>query len=66
MDSTLSSSDTAARLSLALTRLKARLREKSSLQTAGLSLSQISILQRLRLGGPSTATDLAMTEHVTQ
>jgi len=56
----------AIRLALALARLKARLREETSKTSAGLSISQLSILERLRLGGSATAASLAAAEHVTQ
>jgi DNA-binding MarR family transcriptional regulator len=56
----------AIRLALALKRLRARLREESGGSATGLSLSQLSILQRLRLDGPATAASLAAAEHVTQ
>jgi DNA-binding MarR family transcriptional regulator len=56
----------AIRLALALKRLRARLREESGGITAGLSLAQLSILQRLRLNGPATAATLAAAEHVSQ
>jgi DNA-binding MarR family transcriptional regulator len=57
---------TAIRLTLALTRLRARLREEASAPSAGLPISQLSILQRLRLHGPATAASLATAEHVSQ
>lgn len=56
----------ATRLALALKRLKARLREESQAKANGLSLSQLSILQRLRCNGPTTAAALAAAEHVSQ
>ena len=56
----------ATRLALALKRLKARLREESQAKISGLSLSQLSILQRLRCIGSTTASELAMAEHVSQ
>lgn len=56
----------ATRLALALKRLKARLREEAQATTSGLSLSQLSILQRLRCKGPTTASELATAEHVSQ
>ncbi len=56
----------AVRLAVALKRLRARLREESGTSAAGLSLSQLSILQRLRLDGPATAASLAAAEHVSQ
>ena len=60
--------DTAAatRLALALKRLRARLREESRKRAPELSLSQLSILQRLRAEGPATAAALAAAEHVSQ
>lgn len=56
----------ATRLRLALKRLRARLREEASASATGLSISELSILQRLRLEGPSTAASLAAAEHVSQ
>ena len=56
----------AVRLTLALTHLRSRLREKASANARGLSISQQSILQRLRRGGPATASTLASAEHVSQ
>jgi DNA-binding MarR family transcriptional regulator len=58
--------DAATRLALALKRLRARLREQSGWSATGLSISQLSILQRLRLDGPATAASLAAAEHVSQ
>ena len=57
--------EVAIRLLLALARLKARLREESSETSSGLSISQLSILERLRRAGPATAASLAGAEHVT-
>ena len=56
----------ATRLALALTRLRARLREESPASSTGLSISQLSILQRLRRNGPATAAALSAAEHVSQ
>ena len=56
----------ATRLALALKRLRARLREESSADATGLSLSQLSILQQLYRIGPATAATLAAAEHVSQ
>ena len=56
----------AIRLALALKRLRARLRAESGTSAAGLSMSQLAILQRLRLEGPATAASLAAVEHVSQ
>ena len=66
LDMTQNKEAVAIRLALALTRLRARLREESSGSIAGLSMSQLSILQRLRLHGPATAASLAADEHVSQ
>jgi DNA-binding MarR family transcriptional regulator len=56
----------ATRLALALKRLRTRLREESRASSTGLSISQLSILQRLRLNGAATAASLAVAEHVSQ
>ena len=56
----------ATRLALALKRLRARLREESRRSAPELSLSQLSILQRLHVEGPATAAALAAAEHVSQ
>ena len=67
MTATAEDKDAAAiRLALALARLRARLREESGRNSTGLSLSQLSIIQRLRLDGPATAASLAAAEHVSQ
>ena len=65
-DSTPDKDAVATRLALALTRLRARLREESGRDSTGLSISQLSILQRLRRDGPATAAALAAAEHVSQ
>ncbi|MDR3686200.1 MAG: MarR family transcriptional regulator [Coriobacteriia bacterium] len=57
---------TAIWLALAFVRLRARLREEASARDFGLSLSQISILQRLHSEGPATAAALSVAEHVSQ
>lgn len=57
---------TAIRLAIAIKRLRARLREAAAASPAGLPLSQLAILQRLRDGGPATAASLAIAEHVSQ
>ncbi len=54
----------AVRLAVAIKRLRARMQEASLADAAGLSLSQVSILRRLRLEGASTAASLAAAEHV--
>lgn len=56
----------AVALSVALTRLRSRLRVESGMTTAGLTLSQLAIVQRILAGGPTTAAELAAAEHVTQ
>lgn len=56
----------AIRLALVLKRLRARLREETGSSSAGLSISQLSVLQRLRLDGAATAASLAAAEHVSQ
>jgi DNA-binding MarR family transcriptional regulator len=56
----------AIRLALALKRLRARLRKETGANVAGLSVSQLSVLQRLRLDGAATAASLAAAEHVSQ
>jgi DNA-binding MarR family transcriptional regulator len=56
----------ATRLSLALTHLRARLREEAGASSAGLSPLQLSLFQRLRRNGPATAASLALAEHVSQ
>jgi DNA-binding MarR family transcriptional regulator len=56
----------AIKLALALTRLRARMREESKMDAFGLSLTQLSILKRLRFNGQETAASLAGAEHITQ
>jgi DNA-binding MarR family transcriptional regulator len=53
-------------LALAIKHLRARLRDESGVDSAGLSTSQLSIIGRLRSGGPATASALAAAEHVSQ
>ncbi|WP_129842094.1 MarR family winged helix-turn-helix transcriptional regulator [Streptomyces sp. RFCAC02] len=55
---------TAHRLSVAITRLRSRLREESGTHEAGLSISQFSLLRRITDEGPVTAAGLAAAEHV--
>ena len=52
------------RLAVAIKRLRARMQDAGLASATGLSLSQISILRRLRLEGPATAAALASAEHV--
>jgi len=67
MGNTFNPGDPAAiRLAVAVTRLRARLREVAGPDSTGLSMSQIAVLKRLRDGGPDTASSLAQAEHVTQ
>lgn len=65
-DKTQEQGTVSTRLALALKRLRARLREETQANTAGLSLAELAILQRLRCKGPLTAASLAAIEHVSQ
>jgi DNA-binding MarR family transcriptional regulator len=53
-------------LSVALSRLRSRLREEAGASAHGLTISQLAMLQRLAEGGPMTAAALAAAEHVTK
>jgi DNA-binding MarR family transcriptional regulator len=55
---------TAARLSLAITRLRSRLREEDGMNATGLSVSQLAVLLNVVEAGPVTAADLAVSQHV--
>src|SRR5580692_8946128 len=69
MDGTEGKRDTAkeaVRLSVALKRLRSRLREESGLTSTGFTLSQLALLEHLLTKGPSTAASLAAAEHVSQ
>jgi DNA-binding MarR family transcriptional regulator len=59
------SAEVAVRLSVAMTRLRSRLRDEAGVTAAGFTSSQLAILDRLH-GGPMTAAELAAVEHVTQ
>jgi DNA-binding MarR family transcriptional regulator len=56
----------AIRLTMAIKRIRTRLREVASAGATGLPISQLAILQRLRTDGPATAASLAGAEHVSQ
>jgi DNA-binding MarR family transcriptional regulator len=56
----------ALRLAVAIGRVRARLREIDRSGSMGLTLSQLSALNRLRRDGPATAASLAAAEHVSQ
>jgi DNA-binding MarR family transcriptional regulator len=56
----------ALRLAMAIARVRARLREIDRSRSVGLTLSQLSALNRLRRDGPATAASLAAAEHVSQ
>jgi DNA-binding MarR family transcriptional regulator len=59
--------DTAAaaqRLSVAITRLRSRLREEAGINGTGLSVSQMSVLWQVLQEGPVTAAGLAAAQHV--
>jgi DNA-binding MarR family transcriptional regulator len=53
-------------LSVALSRLRSRLREEAGVNARGLTISQLAMLQRLADHGPMTAAALAAAEHVTK
>jgi DNA-binding MarR family transcriptional regulator len=54
----------AQRLSVAITRLRARLREEAGLYGTGLSVSQLAVLRCVVDEGPVTAAYLATAQHV--
>ncbi|MCW2864533.1 MAG: MarR family transcriptional regulator [Actinoallomurus sp.] len=58
--------EVAVRLSIALSRLRSRLREEAGMTTTGLTISQLALLKRLMESGPATAASLAAVEHVSQ
>ncbi|GIH12071.1 MarR family winged helix-turn-helix transcriptional regulator [Rugosimonospora africana] len=58
--------EVAVRLSVALKRLRSRLREEAGMTRTGFTLTQLALLQRLVDGGPTTAASLAAAEHVSQ
>lgn len=61
-----STAEVAMRLSVAVKRLRSRPREGGGIARAGLTISQIALLQRLSDFGPATAASLAAAEHVSQ
>lgn len=54
----------AQRLSVAITRLRSRLREEAGIDGTGLSVSQMSVLWQILQAGPVTAAELAAAQHV--
>jgi DNA-binding MarR family transcriptional regulator len=58
--------DVAMRLSVAITRLRSRLRVEAGISSSGFTVSQLAILQRILDHGPLTAASLATVEHVSQ
>jgi DNA-binding MarR family transcriptional regulator len=67
MDETGGNRDTALaaqRLSVAITRVRARLREEAGLYGTGLSVSQLAVLRCVVDEGPVTAAYLAAAQHV--
>lgn len=58
--------EVAVRLSVALKRLRSRLREESGTTSTGFTISQLALLHRLIEAGPATAASLAAAEHVSQ
>jgi DNA-binding MarR family transcriptional regulator len=61
-----STAEVAVRLSVAMSRLKSRLREEAGMTRSGFTISQLSILHRILDEGPATAASLAAAEHVSQ
>jgi len=58
--------EVAVRLSVAITRLRSRLREEGGISTSGFTISQLAILRRVIVEGPVTAATMAAAEHVSQ
>jgi DNA-binding MarR family transcriptional regulator len=56
----------AVRLMVAISRLRARIREEARESLQGHSISQVKILKRLSQEGPATAASLAAIEYVSQ
>lgn len=56
----------AVRLSVAITRLRSRLRDEAGMTSSGFTISQLAILRRIIGEGPTTAVALAAAEHVSQ
>src|SRR5690242_18409592 len=59
-----STAGAAQRLSVAITRLRSRLREEAGIDGTGLSVSQMSVLWQILQAGPVTAAELAAAQHV--
>jgi DNA-binding MarR family transcriptional regulator len=55
----------AVRLAVAIKRLRARFREAAWVGGAELPIAHVAVIKRLRNGGPTTASELAVAEHVT-
>src|ERR1700726_1653111 len=69
MDGTEGKRDTAkaaVRLSVAVKRLRSRLREEAGVTSTGFTISQLALLDHLLKQGPSTAASLAAAENVSQ
>jgi DNA-binding MarR family transcriptional regulator len=58
--------EVAVRLSVAIKRLRSRLREEGGISTSGFTISQLAILRRVIVEGPATAATMAADEHVSQ
>jgi DNA-binding MarR family transcriptional regulator len=56
--------EAAQRLSVAITRLRSRLRVEAGLHETGLSISQLAVLKNIVQEGPVTAAYLATAQHV--
>jgi DNA-binding MarR family transcriptional regulator len=66
MSGTRDTAEVALRLSVAIKRLRARLREEAGISTSGFTISQLAILHRVIAEGPVTAATMAAAEHVSQ
>lgn len=58
--------DVAARFSVALSRIQARVKHESGKTYSGLTPSQVAMLERLRESDGMSVTELAQAEHVSQ
>jgi DNA-binding MarR family transcriptional regulator len=63
-DKSRDTAEAAQRLSVAITRLRSRLRVEAGLYETGLSISQLAVLKDIVREGPVTAAHLATTQHV--
>ena len=63
-DKSRDTAEAAQRLSVAITRLRSRLRVEAGLHETGLSISQLAVLTNIVQEGPVTAAYLATAQHV--